>query len=71
MIITSLLRKRIIYLIFLIFLIYMYKPTIIFKPNGKLREYGIGNDHEGYKKTFYTFQFVIILCVVIVMYLVR
>lgn len=71
MIISNLLQKRIIYLIFVIFFLYTYKPTILFKPNGKLREYGIGYDREGYKRTFYSFQFTIIICAVLVMYFIK
>ena len=71
MIISDLLKKRIIYLIFIIFVLYTYKPTILFKPNNKLREYGTGYDTEGYKRTFYSFQFAIIICAVLVMYFIK
>jgi hypothetical protein len=40
------------------------KPTLFFKPNGKPRQYGIGVDDEGYKKTLYTFQFAILILAV-------
>lgn len=53
------------YLILLILLIYITKPNIIFKPNGKLRDYGIGYDEEGYKKTLYTLHFIIVITVIL------
>jgi len=53
------------YLLGTILLIYITKPTILFKPNGKVRNYGMGVDEEGYKKTLYTFQFVIIILIII------
>jgi hypothetical protein len=56
--------KRIPYLVGGILLIFLIKPVILFKPNGKPRLYGIGYDDEGYKKTLYTIQFVIIALVV-------
>lgn len=43
----------------------------MFKPNEKPREYGSGYDSEGYKKTFYTFHFGIILIVILVIMLVK
>lgn len=71
MIVTSLLKKKILYLILLILVIYLSKPPILFKPNGKLREYGIGTDSDGYKKTLYSFQYVIILSVLLVVFLIK
>lgn len=53
------------YLIGAILVIYLLKPNILFKPNGKTRSYGLGYDDEGYKKTLYTFQFYIIIIVLI------
>lgn len=47
----------------LIIIIYIIKPAILFKPNGKLREHGIGYDNDGYKKTLYSLHFIIILIV--------
>ena len=43
--------------------IYIIKPNIIFKPNGKLREYGLGYDSEGYRKTLYSMQTIILVLV--------
>lgn len=57
------------YLIGAILMLYFFKPSILFKPNGKPRQYGVGYDEEGYKKTLYTFQFSIIILVVLIYYL--
>lgn len=48
--------------------VYTIKPNIFFKPNRKLREYGIGYDNEGYKKTLYNLQFILILLIIILYY---
>lgn len=56
-------KNKIPYLFGIILIIYIVKPNIIFKPNGKLRDYGIGYDNEGYKKTLYSFHFVILIIV--------
>lgn len=62
-------QRRIPYLLGIIILLYMLKPSILFKPNGKPRSYGVGYDEEGYKKTLYTFQFsIIIIIIVLVLY---
>jgi hypothetical protein len=53
------------YLLGIIIILYVLKPNLFFKPNGKTRLYGIGYDEEGYKKTLYTFQFAIIIIVLI------
>lgn len=61
--------KRILpYLIGIIIVFYITKPSISFKPSGQLRNYGFGYDTDGYKKTLYTVQNLIIL-VTIVLYL--
>lgn len=39
------------YVLLIVLILYVIKPTFIFKPNGKLREFGFGVDSEGYKKT--------------------
>lgn len=57
-------KRRLPYLIGIIALLYMLKPSILFKPNGKPRQYGVGYDDEGYKKTLYSFQLAIIVAVV-------
>jgi len=56
--------RRIQYIICLVVVLYVMKPTLFFKPNGKPRQYGIGVDDEGYKKTLYTFQFAILILAV-------
>jgi hypothetical protein len=60
------LKTRMIYLIFLIIGLYFLKPDFIFKPDGTPREYGVGYDSEGYHKTFYTFQVVIVIMTAII-----
>lgn len=59
-------KRRLPYLIGSIALLYILKPSILFKPNGKTRQYGVGYDEEGYKKTLYTFQLAIIVLVVFI-----
>ena len=60
-------RKQIPLLILFILAIYMIKPSLIFKPNGKPREYGFGYDNEGYKKTLFTFLFVVMIASILIM----
>uniref|UniRef100_A0A6C0H717 Uncharacterized protein n=1 Tax=viral metagenome TaxID=1070528 RepID=A0A6C0H717_9ZZZZ len=60
-------QRRIPYLLGIIVILYTVKPSIVFKPNGKPRVYGVGYDEEGYKKTLYTFQFVVIIIVLLIM----
>lgn len=57
------------YLFGIIIFIYIFKPSVFFKPNGKIRLYGLGYDDEGYKKTLYTFQFSIIILVLLMYYI--
>ena len=61
--------RQIPYLLGVIIILYIVKPNILFKPNGKPRIYGIGHDEEGYKKTLYTFQFIILVLTIIIYYL--
>jgi hypothetical protein len=61
-------KKQIPYLLGIIIFLYIVKPFMFFKPNGTPRTYGIGYDEEGYKKTLYTFQFVIIIIVCLLYY---
>ena len=58
-------QRRIPVLLGIIIVLYSMKPSILFKPNGKPRIYGVGYDEEGYKKTLYTFQFAITIIVVL------
>lgn len=60
------LQRRIPYLVGAVSILYMLKPSLLFKPNGKLRNYGVGYDEEGYKKTLYTFHFCIIILVIFI-----
>ena len=63
--------QKIFYIILFILALYITKLPIFFKPNGKPREYGIGTDFEGYSKTLYTFQFVIIIFAVFLTALIK
>jgi hypothetical protein len=58
--------RQIPYLLGVIIILYIVKPNILFKPNGKPRVYGIGHDDQGYKKTLYTFQFMIIIIALLI-----
>jgi hypothetical protein len=58
------------FIFFFILIVYSVKPNILFKPNGKLREFGLFYDNEGYKKTLYNFQFLLFIFVLILYYLV-
>lgn len=58
------------FIFFFILIIYSLKPNILFKPNGKLREFGLFYDNEGYKKTLYNFQFMLFIFIIIIYYLV-
>lgn len=58
-------KKRIPYLLAIIILVYISKPSFFFKPNGKIRNYGIGYDEDGYKKSLYTFQHMIIIIILL------
>lgn len=60
-------QRRIPYLLGIIVILYLIKPSLMFKPNGKPRVYGVGFDEEGYKKTLYTFQFAVIIIVLLLM----
>ncbi len=53
------------YILISILMLYIIKPPIMFKPNGRLREYGFGYDSDGYKKTLYTMHNIIILLIVV------
>jgi hypothetical protein len=64
-------KLRLPYLIGSIAILYLLKPSILFKPNGRPRQYGIGYDDEGYKKTFYTFQLAVILIVVLTILFIK
>lgn len=61
MLVSTKVRKTIPYLIGVIILLYIVKPSISFKSNGQLREYGFGYDKDGYKKTLYTMQNITLL----------
>ena len=59
------------YVMICILLYFIAKPSITFKPNNKLREYGFGIDTEGYKKTIYTMHNIILIIIFSFVYLSR
>ena len=69
LILSEKVTRQIPYLLGVIIILYITKPNILFKPNGKPRIYGIGHDEEGYKKTLYTFQFLIIIIAILIYHL--
>jgi hypothetical protein len=56
---------QIILLLSFIIIFYLVKPSITFKPNGQLREFGVGYSKDGYRKTFLTFITLIFLFIII------
>ena len=60
------LKIKMIYLIFLIIGLHSLKPDFVFKPDGTPREYGLGYDSQGHRKTFYTFQVLIMIMAVFI-----
>lgn len=63
----SILITKLPYLALLIVFIFQIQPSFLFKPNGKPREYGLGLDSEGYKKTILNLHF-FILCASVIIY---
>ena len=65
MILSDKVKRILPYLMGGIVILYLTKPSISFKPNGQLRTYGFGYDADGYKRTLYTMQNLIILLAII------
>lgn len=61
---TSKLKNSFVFISLFIIFIYIIKPNLIFRQDGKLREYGVGLDSDGYKKTLYTMHFFTIIFVI-------
>lgn len=59
-------RSKILTLIIFIVLLYVIKPSIAFKPNGASRCYGLGYDLEGYKKTLFNVQTIVIVVSILI-----
>jgi uncharacterized protein YqgC (DUF456 family) len=53
--------KTILYIIGFISFFYYLKPSLFFLQDGSLREYGVGYDSEGNKRTLVNFHLFIIL----------
>jgi hypothetical protein len=66
--ITSNSQQRVLYLLVFIAILFYVKPSLLFVPSGKPREYGVGFDEEGYKKTLYNVQFVIFVAALLLVY---
>lgn len=65
-IISDRLMQSIMYFLVAMLLLFYFKPGFLFKPNGKPREHGFGMDSQGYKKTLFSLQTIVIgLCFVI------
>lgn len=71
MMINKKIKYLIPYVICIIILTYILKPSILFKPNGQLRNYGFGYDTDGYKKTLFTMPIIIIFSIILITYLYR
>lgn len=57
---------RILLLILMIILVNLIKPGLIYKPNGKPREFGVGISDDKYKKTLFTLPVVITMLAIVV-----
>jgi hypothetical protein len=68
---SSKVSKILPYLISAIIFFYIVKPSISFKPNGQLRNYGFGVDTDGYKKTLYTMQNIVILITILLFVFIK
>ena len=55
------LQNKLVTLVSFIVIYYLVKPSITFKPDGTLREFGVGYSKDGYRKTFLTLLNIIIL----------
>ena len=61
-------KKVLPYLIGSIIILYICKPNIMYKPNGQLRNFGFGFDTDGYKKTLFTMQNIVIFITILLYY---
>jgi hypothetical protein len=57
---------RFLLLILIIILLNLVKPSLIYKPNGKAREFGVGTGEDKYKKTLFTLPVVIMMMAIVV-----
>lgn len=51
--------------ILLIVSLFYFKPTMVFRPDGKPREYGFGIDSGNQKRTLFNLHFIILIIAVI------
>lgn len=68
---NSTIVQHIIYISIFVLSLWTIKPFLLFKPNGKPRQYGLGYDEEGYKKTLFTVHVVVIVFVVLLSTLMK
>lgn len=65
MTLKSVFSKQLLYLICIIVMLYIIKPNILFKPNGKIREYGFNYSTDGFKRTLFTMHTIVIMSVIL------
>lgn len=61
--------KILTYIIGTIIAIYMIKPPMLFKPTGRLREYGFNYDNDGHRKTLLLSMHNVIILTTVLLYL--
>lgn len=66
-VISNKIYKILPYLSIFILILYFSKINLIFKSNGQVRNFGVGYDADGDKKTLFTIHYIII-CVTIFLY---
>ena len=68
---SGLVTKTIFVMSFVV-VMYLTKPTFMFKNNGKTREWGVGLDENGHKKTLLDTRWaMVIFCILFVKYYPR
>jgi hypothetical protein len=60
--------NKILYFIFFSSIIFFFKPSFIFKNDNTFREFGIGIDKNGYKKTLFN---IFIINLIFIVFLVK
>jgi hypothetical protein len=54
-------QSKLVTLVSFIVIYYLVKPSLTFKPDGTLREFGVGYSKDGFRKTFLTLLNIILL----------
>lgn len=65
MVLSPKISKVTLYLIGIIIMLYITKPAILFKPNGRIREYGFNHGKDGSKRTLFTMHTIVVVSVVL------